>query len=122
MTVSPEPARLVNTRRFLTHCSLGQFDGMEKLLSPDATYRVPGQHVLSGEHHGPDQIMRYLRRVLTITRDTLEVLKWEDWMVGEYHVTALVYLHAQGHGRIYEGRQLFLVTCDANDLICEIRI
>jgi ketosteroid isomerase-like protein len=122
MSVAPEPVRLVNARRFFMSCSVNDFDTAAELLSPQATYSVPGHGPISGAFHGRAEITRHLTRLLELTKGTLDVLKWDDWMMGESHLAVLRYAQAQSNGRIYKGHQLFLVAFDPGDLLADIQV
>lgn len=117
-----EPVRLTRAREFLTRCFAGDFDQATPSLAHNAVYYVPGAHLLAGEFHGAEEIVRHLTNLLTMTRGRVDVLKWDDWMVGNPHVTVLQHVQAQYSGSIYEGRQLYLLKFDVDDLITEIRV
>ncbi len=122
MSPSADPPRLVNTRRFLMSLSANELDAAVHLLSDRVTYSVPGRSSLAGVFHGPTEVRNHLERLLRYAKDTYDVLKWIDWMVGETHVAALQYAQMQGNGRIYRGHNLFLVETDADDKLSVIRV
>lgn len=92
------------------------------MLSPDVTYRVLGNHPLSGTFHGPDEVTTHMRKLVEWTKDTFETLKWEDWLVGQHYIGALVRIHAQGHGSSYKGRIIFLLGFDSTNKVSEITV
>jgi ketosteroid isomerase-like protein len=122
MARTPEPQRLVNARNFFLNYSLTDLDHAVPLLSPNVVYTVPGQHKLSGVYHGPDEVKRHIAELIDYSKGTFEVLKWMDWMVGETHIAALQYAHAQNAHRIYRGHHLYLVESDSDDLVSDIKI
>ena len=66
--------------------------------------------------------MMHLMRLFERTGGTFDAFKWEDWMLGEYHVAALANVHLNTKGQMYKGRHLFLVRFDKDDLIQEITV
>jgi hypothetical protein len=92
------------------------------LLSPDVTYRVGGNHALAGTFRGPDEVIAHMRELVDRTGDTYDAFKWEDWLVGELHVAALVRIHARGRATIYVGRLVVLFGFDPADKVSEITI
>jgi ketosteroid isomerase-like protein len=96
-------------------------EGIE-LLSPHATYTVPGSHALAGTFSGRDEIMRHLGTLFERTGGTLDAFKWEDWMLGEHHVAALANVHLNAKGQFYKARHLLLVRFDVHDKIEEITV
>lgn len=122
MASTPEPQQLVNARNFFLSFSLTGIDDAGPLLSPNVVYTVPGHHKLSGVFHGPDEVRRHIAELLDYSKGTFEVLKWIDWMVGETHIAALQYAHAQNAHRIYRAHHLYLVESDPDDLVSDIKI
>jgi len=92
------------------------------LLSPGVSYTVPGTNALAGTCHGPAEVRGHLAKLLSMSNETYDVIKWVDWMVGDDHVAALQYAQIQRQHSIYRGHQLFLVGFDQDDLISEIRV
>jgi len=122
MTRSPEPQRLLNARRFFLSYSLTALDDAVPLLSPNVVYTVPGHHKLAGVFRGPDEVRQHIAALVDYSKDTFEVLKWMDWMVGETHITALQYAQAQSEARIYRGHHLYLLESDSDDLVSDIKV
>ena len=122
MPEGAHPTRMAIAQQFLVlvgHRDVGE--GIE-LLSPHATYRVPGSHALAGTFSGRDEIMRHLISLFERTGGTLDAFKWEDWMLGEHHVAALADVHMNTKGKIYKARHLFLVRFDGHDKIEEVTV
>jgi ketosteroid isomerase-like protein len=122
MPKSPEPARLVNVRKFFLSLSNDELDEVDRLLSPGITYTAPGNHPLAGVFHGPEEVKRHLERLLDFSARTYDVLKWVDWMVGESHIAVLQSLQLQRDSAIYRGQTLFLVQSDRDGLLSDIRV
>jgi hypothetical protein len=122
MPATPEPPRLVNTRRFFMSYMTDKVDDVVHLLSPEVTYTVPGQSLLSGVCHGPDEVKRHLALVLEFSMGTIDVLQWVDWLVGESHVVALLYLQLQRKSARFRGHLVYLVETDHNDALTDIKV
>lgn len=122
MPNSPEPARLINVRKFFLSLSSDQLDEVDHLLSPGITYTVPGRHSLSGVFRGPDEVKRHLGRMLALSANTYDVIKWVDWMVGESYIGVLQSVQLQRTSAIYRGETLYLVQNDRHDLLSDIRV
>jgi ketosteroid isomerase-like protein len=122
MTTEQPPSRLQIAQRLAAHLGHGDFDQYIGLLSEDVTYRVGGNHALAGIFHGPDEVTAQMRAVVDLTESTFDATKWEDWLVGEHHVAAVVQIHAQGHGATVTARQLVLLRFDPADKISEITV
>lgn len=122
MPESPEPARLVNARRFLMGITSDNSPDVLPLLSPEVVFTVPGQHPLAGVFHEPDGVCEHIGRLFSTTSGSFEILKWVDWLVGLSHVAALQYAQAQGGGVIYRHHHLFLVETSEQDLLTAVRV
>jgi ketosteroid isomerase-like protein len=122
MPNSPEPARLVNVRKFFLSLSNEQLDEVDHLLSPGITYTVPGKSSLSGVFRGPAEVKGHLAHLLTLSSNTYDVLQWVDWMVGESHIAVLQSVQLQKDRAIYRAQTLFLVQNDPDDLLSDIRV
>jgi ketosteroid isomerase-like protein len=118
---TPE-TRVAIAQQFLVVVGHRDIDQGIEFLAPHATYRVPGTHALAGTFSGRDEIMRHLITLFERTGGTLDVFKWEDWMVGESHVAALAKVHINTKGQMYSARHLFLVRFDIHDKIEEVTV
>ena len=117
-----EPARLVNARRFLMGISTGHADAVLALLAPTVVYTVSGHSPLAGTVHGPVEVQEHVRRVFRATSGTIDVLKWDDWLVGQNHVAALQFAQAQGAGMVHRNHLVFLIETDRHDLLTNIQL
>jgi ketosteroid isomerase-like protein len=115
-------ARLRTAERFLAQLGRSDVESVLGLLSPTATYHVSGMHALSGTFSTPEDILGQLRALAARTNGTVEATKWDDWLVGDYHVAGVGRLRMQSNGQIYEGRHVFLFTFDTNDKIDAITV
>jgi len=107
---------------FFQRCFRGDLSSAEELLDPTATFRVPGSHRLAGTFEGPQAVARHVEELLRQTHHTLDVLKWEDWMIGFNNLAALVSMRAQRHGAIDTFRAIFLITRSQDDKIRKVEV
>jgi len=113
---------VVLARQFLLHCFGERTESAIAMLSPDATYTVPGHNALAGTFSGRAEVVSHLGRVFTSTGGTLDTIQWEDWMGGVNYVSALRRLHVQIEHRLFKGRQIFLLAFNPDDAITSIRV
>jgi ketosteroid isomerase-like protein len=115
----PDPtqsARLETARAFISHIGRGDADHLVDLLSEHVTYRAPGDNALAGSFTGREAVAAHLAQLSERTT-AFRPVQWEDWLVGELHVAALVTIHAQMSGTIYRGRQIILIGFDYENKI-----
>ena len=116
------PSRMTTARQLLHHLSRGDAASAIGSLSPDVRVVVPGRSDLAGDFRGRAQVAGHLLRLVATVSNTLEALKWEDDMEGDQHVAALLVVHAQRPGHVYQGRHLYLLSFDPDDRIAEIHL
>jgi ketosteroid isomerase-like protein len=122
MTLETPSSRLQAAHLLAAHLGHSDFEKFTDLLSQNVTYRVGGNHALAGTFHGPDEVVAHMRHLVDSTRDTFDAIKWEDWLVGDPHVAALVRIHARGRGALYEGRLVILFGFDPANKVSEITV
>ena len=122
MPDGPPPTRVAIAQQFLVLVGHRDVDQGIELLSPQATYHVPGIHALAGTFSGRDEIMRHLISLFDRTGGTYDAFKWQDWMLGEHHVAALAIVHINTKGQIYKARHLYLVRFDIHDKIEDVTV
>ena len=118
---APSPSRLQLAQRFITSLGRSDVDGVVKLLSPDATYRVVGDHSLSGTFSA-GEIVDHLMALITSTSGTLDATKFIDWLVGDQFVACVTQIAFQGMGRRFSGHVVFLFRFDSIDLIDSVTV
>ena len=122
MTGERPPSRLQIAQLLVTHVGHHDFDHFVGLLSSDVQYRVGGRQALTGVFRGRDEVAAHVRELVERTDGTYDPFKWEDWLVGDQHVAALVDVRAQGHGARIETRLVFVLRFDAADQVSEITV
>ena len=96
-------------------------DGAMGLLSKTATYRVEGIHSLSGTYSA-DEIVDHLVEMIRRTSGTFDATKFDDWLIGEYHVACVVKVTFHSEGRRFSGHVVFLFRFDSGDLIDRVNV
>jgi ketosteroid isomerase-like protein len=91
-------------------------------LDPKVTYKVPGSHQLAGTFKGPEAVAGHVQNLLRETHNTLDVIQWEDWMIGENDLAGLVRFRVQRNRAISTFRAIFLVTMSSDDKISSIEV
>jgi ketosteroid isomerase-like protein len=114
----PDPTRRLSAaQEFLMHIGRGDFGQAINLLSEDVSYRAQGTNALAGLFSGRDAVIRHVGDLVALTRGTYETFKWDDWLVGDYHVVGLSSIHAQTAGKIYRGRTVTVLRFNVADEI-----
>jgi ketosteroid isomerase-like protein len=101
--------RLEVARRFFRDLFGGRVEEAVRLLEPSVRYRVPGNSVPAGTFTGSGDVARHLEKFLSLAGRSVDVLQWEDWLVGANYVAGLVVFELQRTGRASEFRVVFLV-------------
>jgi ketosteroid isomerase-like protein len=106
--------RLALVQTFFTRYFDGHVDEAMTLLEPDVTYHVPGRDELAGEFDGPTAVAGHLRKFLELTENAIDLLSWDDWLIGTTDIAGVVRVHLQRPGRTQEFRFVFLVEVSQN--------
>jgi ketosteroid isomerase-like protein len=107
---------------FFQKCFRGEISAAIEVLDPKVTYRVPGGHRLAGTFEGPQAVARHVEELLRQTHHTVDVLQWEDWMIGLNTLAGLVRMRAQRRGVIDTFRAIFLVAMSNDGKIKQIEV
>lgn len=102
------------------HIGHRDHDQAMALLSSEVKYRVAGDHDPPWRYFGSEDVAAHLCELSERTGGTFEAIKWEDWLVGDFHVAAWADIQAQQPGRRFAGRVMFLLRFDLDDKIDEI--
>jgi ketosteroid isomerase-like protein len=102
--------RIAATQEFFQRSFRGEVASAIEFLDEKVSYHVPGVHKLSGHFEGPEAVAEHLGKLLQLTSRTVNVLQWEDWMLGVNHVAALTRMSVQLRGAVHSFRAAFIVT------------
>lgn len=80
----------------------GDMTALAELLAPDVEWVVGGANALAGTYTGHDETFTYFGRVLGLTKGTatVDVIELSEPAPGT--VLALVHLHAEANGRVFD--------------------
>ena len=77
---------------------------------------------MSGTFIGPDAVTNHLRAFLEATETPVNVLQWEDWLVGTTYVASVVRSELQRPGRRQEFRVVILAEVGVDDKITRVEV
>jgi ketosteroid isomerase-like protein len=110
------------TQEFFQRAFRGEVHEAMELLDPEVSYQVPGTRPPAGVYEGAQAVAQHLTDLLRFTDHTVNVLQWEDWLVGVNHLAALVHIRVQRHHAIHTFRAVSLVTMTESDKIRQIEM
>ena len=114
------PEWIDTARSFVTLLGAPTSDDALRLLTPDVTYRVLGNHALSGAFTGRDEAARHLAALVRQTEGRIDPIKFVDWMLGLSHVSVLVDVEVEVGSAAQQIEHLILMRFNAADLIDEV--
>ena len=79
-------------------------------LDPAVVYVVPGRQPAAGTFQGVEAVAGHLATFLRLTGNAIDVLAWEDWLVGTNNVAGLLKVHLQREGQMHDFRVIYLVS------------
>jgi ketosteroid isomerase-like protein len=117
----PSPSRLQLAQKFMAAIGRSDVDGAIPLLSPTATYRVEGDHSLSGTFTA-NEVVDHLLTMIARTAGTFDVTKFDDWLIGEHYAACIVEVTFHAEGRRFSGQTMFLLRFDLVNLIEKVSV
>lgn len=109
-------------QEFLQKCFEGAIGEAVELLDPEVTYHVPGSNSQAGHFKGAQAVAQHISALLALTEHTVNVLQWEDWMLGVNYVAVLIHLRVQRIGEIHTFRTIYLAGMSREDKIRSVEI
>jgi ketosteroid isomerase-like protein len=100
--------RVKTAGEFLEYLGDHDIERMQELMEDSATYQVEGTQGFSGIFEGRDEIQRHLTQLADQIHDTYDLLKLEDWLIGDTYVACVALVQMQREAQIYRSRQMFL--------------
>jgi ketosteroid isomerase-like protein len=119
MTTDP---RIPVAESFFQKAFAGDISSATKLVDEKVRYHVPGSHSLSGQFDGAESVAKHIRNVLEITNSTVDVLQWEDWLVGVDYVAAVVRMSTRPRGSLLTFRAIYLIEMSEENKIRRIEL
>lgn len=109
-------------QQFFEECFHGNVAEAAKVLDPDVVYHVPGSHKLAGDFRGPEAAARHVSELRELTGDRVDVVQWEDWLVGINHIAGVVRVRMQKRSQIEQLRAVYLLAMTDDAKIRRIEI
>ena len=101
--------RLTLAQTFFQAYFDGRVDDAVALLEPDVRIHLPGRARIAGDFVGPHAVAEHLKQFLQMTEDPINVLGYDDWLVGNVYIGGIVRLELQRPGRFDQFRIVYLV-------------
>lgn len=112
--------RLNVVKSFFQFYFEGRVDDAVELLEPNVEYHLPGRGVLAGTFVGPQAVEKHLKKFVQMTVTPIDVLQWDDWLVGVANVAAVARIQLQRPGHLQGFRVIFLVEVSEDDKISRV--
>jgi len=112
--------RLALVQTFFTRYFEGHIDEALTLLEPTVVFHVPGRAEPAGDFVGPPAVAKHLQKLLDLTGHAIDVLSWDDWLIGTADIAGVVRVHLQRPGRVHEFRIVLLVKVSQNSRIARV--
>jgi ketosteroid isomerase-like protein len=114
--------RIAAAQEFFQRSFSGNVSSAVEFLDEKASYHVPGANQLAGDFEGREAVAEHLGKLLDLTSRTVNVLQWEDWMLGVNHVAALTHMSVQHSGAVHSFRAVYILTIDEDAKIKRIEV
>lgn len=100
----------------------GRVDAAVARLEPDAQIHLPGRARIAGDFVGPDAVAAHLKQFLQMTENPIDVVGYDDWLVGSVYIGGIVRLELQRPGRFDQFRIVYLVQVSEHLKISHIEV
>jgi len=114
--------RLTVVQSFFQDYFGGRVDDAVARLEPDARIHLPGRARIAGDFVGPDAVAAHLKQFLQMTEAPINVLGYDDWLVGTVYIGGVARLELQRPGRFGEFRIVYLVQVSETLKISRVEI
>ncbi|HEY6473411.1 MAG TPA: hypothetical protein VIY26_11015 [Acidimicrobiales bacterium] len=114
--------RLTLVQTFFQDYFGGRVDEAVAMLEPDAQIHLPGRARIAGDFVGPDAVAAHLKEFLQMTENPINVLGYDDWLIGTVYIGGIVRLELQRPGRLDEFRIVYLVQVSENLKISRVEV
>jgi ketosteroid isomerase-like protein len=98
----------------------GDVDKAVTFLEPTVVYHVPGRAAPMGDFVGPAAVAKHLHKLLELTEKPVDVLSWDDWLVGTADIAGVVRISLRRPGRVQQFRIIFLVEVSQDNKIARV--
>jgi ketosteroid isomerase-like protein len=114
--------RLTLVQKFFQAYFDGRIDDAVAMLEPDVQIHLPGRARIAGDFVGPDAVAAHLKQFLEMTEDPVNVLGYDDWLVGTVYIAGVVRLELQRPGRLDQVRIVYLVRVSESLKISRVNV
>lgn len=120
---NPDQTRLRIARRFLTSLEGRAPDpSIGEVLAPDVKFHILGTHRFAGTFVGHEAVVQHVKEFQEWSAGRYQTVKWEDWLIGETHVAALVQAQVGRSGAVFRGRLFFVLEFDPANRIAGMAV
>jgi hypothetical protein len=117
-----DPARLDVVKKFLILMTNQEVDDAITLLSSQVLYRVPAIQGMTTEFSGREEVAEHLAHFFQEIRGTFDLLKWDDWLVGNQRIGALATVRMERNKQVMTEEIVFLLTVDEHNQISTVTL
>jgi ketosteroid isomerase-like protein len=114
--------RLAMVQDFFRDYFDGKVEAAVALLEPSVKLHIAGASAPAGDFEGPRAVADHLNAFLALTEDPIDVLGWDDWLVGTSNVAGVARIELQRPGRVGDFRVIFLVEVSVHTLISRVEV
>jgi uncharacterized protein len=95
--VSEHP-NVTRTRQYFDTFAIGDLDALRDFFSDDVVWHVAGNHALSGDYHGKDELLSYFGKAREVSGGTLK-LEPTAIMGSDRHVAVFLRITGERNGK-----------------------
>jgi ketosteroid isomerase-like protein len=111
---------LTMVQTFLERALAGRIDDAVRFLEPDVEYQVPGRDAPADTFVGSEAVKKHLEKFHELTVTPIDVLQWDDWLVGGTDVAGIARVQLQRPGHRQKFRVIFLVEVSQGNKISRV--
>lgn len=112
--------RLAVAKTFFECFFDGRVNDAVKYLESDVEYHVPGRGAMAGTFIGPKAVEKHLKKFVDMTVTPIDVLQWDDWLVGVAKVAGVARIQLQRPGHRQSFRVIFLVEVSEENKVSRL--
>jgi uncharacterized protein len=90
-----------------------------KYFAEDIRYHVPGRSPVSGNYHGPDEVLAFFGRLFELSGGTLRI-ELHDVVANDQHAVALFTVRAEREGRQLADNEVLISRPSPDGKLAEI--
>ena len=94
----PEHPNVARTREYLDTFAAGDLEGLRPFFSDDVVWHVAGNHALSGDYFGKDELIAYFHEARDLSGGTL-TLQPSSIMANDEHIVVMLRVSGERNGK-----------------------